>query len=79
MFTGLTNNADVHFATAVPFHGVKVFLFGVNPADRFIARHAPLVSKISDVGDVLMAAHAIGLCYARDMKFWHKSSPKCGF
>jgi hypothetical protein len=78
LFTSLMNNADVHFATANPFHCVEVFLFGINPADRFFARYAPVVSKISDVGDVLMAAQTIGLCYARDLKFWHKFPPTCG-
>src|SRR5580692_7019693 len=53
VLTSLPNNADVHFATAGPVHCVEVFLFGINPADRFFARHAPVVSKISDVGDVL--------------------------
>jgi hypothetical protein len=75
VLTSLPNNADVHFAAAGPFHCVEVFLFGINPADCFFACHAPVVSKISDVCDVLMAAHTIGLCYTRDLKFWHTFSP----
>jgi len=72
VFADFANNADIDFATAELIDCIEGFLIGINPADCFVARHAPLVGEISDVGDVLMTAHPIGLCNACDLKFWHE-------
>src|SRR5262245_30028620 len=72
--TVTADDTDVHLAAAGPIHSEECFLFGVNPANGFLARQAPVVG-IADVRDVLVRAHLMRLVDAGDLEFFHAWPP----